>query len=54
MVSATKYYGVIIYGYITNTNVITDYGIRPVFYLDSKVTRKTGTGTLTDPYMITP
>ncbi len=41
-------------GYITNTNVTTDYGIRPVFYLDSKVTRKTGTGTLADPYMITP
>jgi prepilin-type N-terminal cleavage/methylation domain-containing protein len=47
-------WGVCSDGGVGVAEVLENYATRPVFYLDSKVTRSSGTGTLTDPYMITP
>ncbi len=40
------------YGYVRSYNASSGYGIRPVLYLSSSVYKVSGTGTITDPYII--
>ena len=39
-------------GYLYYTSILNEYAIRPVFFLNTNVTSSSGTGTLSDPYMI--
>ena len=39
-------------GYVNSSNVSTGSGVRPVLYLSPDVYRVSGTGTITDPYII--
>ena len=39
-------------GYIYYTNINNEYAVRPVFFLNADVVSSSGSGTLTDPYII--